>query len=154
MFWRRNQETTAEHPHATGMDTHDDIMVREVAEPYDPMHATLAAMQALVGVGLLIVELIIGLRFFFLLASANAGNGFVDFIYDISQPLAHPFDGIISDRAAANGILEPDSIIAFIVYAAAAWIVVALIGVAERGIVPRSYSSRGIHHFGRRGHAH
>jgi hypothetical protein len=152
MFWQRNR--TAEHPHATSMEAHDDMAVSEVSEPYDPMHATMAALEALVGVGLLIVEVIVGLRFFFLLAGANAANNFVDLIYDISLPLVRPFDGIIADRTAANGIMEPDSIIAFIVYAAAAWIVVALIGVAERGIVPRSYSSRGIHHFGRRGHAH
>lgn len=156
MFWRhRNPGYAPDHDdRPVIMEASDDTVVDEVSGPYDPVHALMRSLEGLVGVCLMVVEVIIGFRFFFLLAGANASNNFVNFIYNISRPLVAPFDGIISDRTAANGILQPECIIAMVVYAVAAWIVVALMGVLETGIVPRSYSSRGVHHFGRRGHAH
>src|SRR2546425_1194860 len=39
---------------------------------------------------LAIVETLLGFRLGFLLAGANPANGFVDFIYDVSGPLADP----------------------------------------------------------------
>src|SRR3989442_3489846 len=77
---------------------------------------------------LAIVETLLGFRLGFLLAGANPANGFVDFIYDVSGPLADPFGGIASNRAVSgDGIFESASLIAMIVYAVAALLVIAVL---------------------------
>ena len=77
---------------------------------------------------LAIVETLLGFRLGFLLAGANPANGFVDFIYDVSGPLADPFGGIASNRAVAgDGLFESASLIAMIVYAVAAMLLIAVL---------------------------
>ena len=48
-------------------------------------------------VALAVVETLLVGRLAFLLAEANANNGFVNFIYDVSKPLAEPFQGIVAN---------------------------------------------------------
>lgn len=72
-------------------------------------------------VALAIVETVLAGRLGFLLASANSNNGFVDFIYDVSKPLAEPFQGIVAN----SGNLEYASAIAMGVYAVAALLLIA-----------------------------
>lgn len=77
-------------------------------------------------VALAVVETLLGFRLGFLLAGANPSNGFVDFIYDTSEPLADPFGGIVADRAVEGaGVFESASLIAMIVYAIAALLLIA-----------------------------
>lgn len=68
-----------------------------------------------------VVEVIIGLRFLFLLLGANLESGFVMWIYNISSPLIVPFATIFGHTnqaiAGAQGtIFEPASLIALVVY--------------------------------------
>ena len=68
-----------------------------------------------------IVEGILLFRFLFRLFGANAGNGFVHFIYTISWPLVAPFSGIFSDSNPVAGVVanshwEWATVIAFIVW--------------------------------------
>ena len=68
-----------------------------------------------------IVEVILAFRFLFRLFGANAGNGFVHFIYTISWPLVSPFSGIFSDTNPVSGVVnnshwEWATVIAFIVW--------------------------------------
>jgi uncharacterized protein YggT (Ycf19 family) len=72
-------------------------------------------------VALAIVETLLVFRVGFLLAEANASNSFVNFIYDVSKPLAAPFQGIVAD----SGNLEYASPIAMVVYAVAALLLIA-----------------------------
>ena len=72
-------------------------------------------------VALAVVETLLVFRLGLLLAKANATNGFVNFIYDISRPLAAPFQGIVS----RSGNFEYASLIAMGVYAVAALLLVA-----------------------------
>ena len=77
---------------------------------------------------LAIVETLLGFRLGFLLAGANPANGFVDFIYDVSGPLADPFGGIASNREIeGGGLFESASLIAMIVYAVAALLLIAVL---------------------------
>ena len=100
---------------------------------------------AWIGISLAVVEVILGFRLGFLLAGANPSNGFVDFIYDISDPLAEPFQGIVSNRGVDGGTFEPASIIAMLVYLVAGALLIALILATRSGLVPhgdRVVSSR------------
>ena len=91
------------------------------------------------GIGLAVVETLLGFRLAFLLSEANAANGFVDFIYDVTKPLAEPFQGIIANDALSNGgLFEPATVIAMVVYLLAAVLVIAVILAAASGMGPDS----------------
>ena len=87
------------------------------------------SLGAAVLVALAVVETLLVFRLGFLLAEANAGNSFVNFIYDVSKPLAAPFQGIIAD----SGNLEFASPIAMVVYAVAALLLIAVLFAITAG---------------------
>lgn len=72
-----------------------------------------------------IIEVIIGLRFVFLLLGANPSSQFVSWIYDLSNPFVAPFAGIFGQNATATvagqgivaqSIFDWTALIAFVVY--------------------------------------
>lgn len=87
------------------------------------------SLGALIMVALAVVETLLVFRLGFLLAEANSSNGFVNFIYDVSKPLAAPFQGIIAD----SGNLEFASPIAMVVYAVAALLLIAALFAITAG---------------------
>jgi uncharacterized protein YggT (Ycf19 family) len=78
---------------------------------------------------LAVVEVLLVFRLGFRLAEANSNNGFVNFIYDISRPLAAPFQGIVGN----SGNLEWASLIAMVVYAVAALLLIAVLFATTAG---------------------
>lgn len=72
-----------------------------------------------------VIEVLLAFRFLFKLLGANQASGFVTFIYSITNILTAPFKGIFSPFVTAGlslrSIFEPSTIIAFIIYAIAAW---------------------------------
>ncbi len=91
--------------------------------------------------GLFLVDL--GLRFFFKLTGANAGNGFASFIYGTTEPLVAPFRGIFGAAASGGAVFEPVTLVAMVVYALVAWLLVSLLGVLLGG------PSRGVREYRR-----
>src|SRR3990172_2675539 len=87
------------------------------------------SLGAVIMVGLAVIETLLVFRLGFLLAEANSSNGFVNFIYDVSKPLAAPFQGIISD----SGNLEFAAPIAMLVYAVAALLLIAALYAVTAG---------------------
>jgi hypothetical protein len=72
-----------------------------------------------------VIEIILGLRFLLKALGANA-NGFVTFIYRISQPLVNPFLGIFPAAGGGGMVLEWATLLAMAVYALLAMLVVRL----------------------------
>ncbi len=108
-------------------------------------------LAAFIGIALAIVEVILGFRLGFLLANANASNGFVDFIYDISDLVTDPFQGIVSNRSVDGGVFEPASVIAMLVYLVAGVLLIALVLAMANALAPhgdRVISSRRRHREG------
>jgi len=87
------------------------------------------SLGAVILVALAVVETLLVGRLAFLLAEANATNGFVNFIYDVSKPLAEPFQGIVAN----SGNLEYASAIAMGVYAVAALLLIAALFAITSG---------------------
>ena len=87
------------------------------------------SLGAVIMAALAIVETLLVFRLGFLLAGANSNNGFVNFIYDVSKPLAAPFQGIVAD----TGNLEYASPIAMVVYAVAALLLIAVLFAVTSG---------------------
>jgi YggT family protein len=79
-----------------------------------------------------IIELLVGLRFVFLLAGANPLSSFVAWVYGTSGPLVAPFEGILghpavlAPGAVVRSVFDPASLVAFIVYAAIGGVIIAL----------------------------
>ncbi len=77
-----------------------------------------------------VVDAVLALDFLFKIIGANP-IGFVSFIGGVASALSAPFRGILSTSVTAGAHVAywPD-VVAIVVYGIAAWIVVALIGIA------------------------
>lgn len=77
---------------------------------------------------LAVVMSILIIRFVLLLLGAKQGTPFVDFMYGISSPFIAPFAGIFGNSETYNvyagSRLEPESIVAMLVYGLLAYILV------------------------------
>lgn len=79
-----------------------------------------------------IVSVILAIRFFFILFGANPINGFVNFIYNISYPLARPFFGIFNYRLhyGVSGV-EIASLVAIVIYTLIAYLITKLLTIRQ-----------------------
>ena len=87
------------------------------------------SLDGVIMAALTVVETLLVFRLGFLLAEANPTSGFVNFIYNISRPLAAPFQGIVANR----GNLESASLIAMAVYAVAALLLIVVLSAITAG---------------------
>jgi uncharacterized protein YggT (Ycf19 family) len=78
-----------------------------------------------------VIITLITLRFILLLLEANQGNGFVDFILAVTDPLVAPFNGIFGNPSDTVRI-EPQSIVAVVVYGLVAYGLMYLVRSAGR----------------------
>ncbi|HVB61386.1 MAG TPA: hypothetical protein VNE61_09365 [Ktedonobacteraceae bacterium] len=85
-----------------------------------------------------VLEVIMLLRFIFKLLSANAGNGFVAFLYNLSYVFVAPFNSMFTNPSEGKIVFEITTLIAMLVYALVAWGLVAL----GRLIFAPNYSGR------------
>ena len=107
----------------------EEQVVHSPAGGWNLARGWIRSLGAVIMVALAVVETLLVFRLGFLLAEANSNNGFVNFIYDISKPLAEPFQGIIAN----SGNLEYASPIAMGVYAVAALLLIAVLFAITAG---------------------
>jgi hypothetical protein len=94
------------------------------------MHSTSPAILAerVINVIIGIIELLLAIRLVFELLGANAGAGFVAWIYNASWNLVAPFSGAFpSISLGGNSLIDFSTILAMIVYAILGWIVIKLV---------------------------
>jgi hypothetical protein len=72
-----------------------------------------------------VIEVVLVFRILLKLLGANAGSGFTNFIYTVSNPFALPFAGILGVTGSVM-ILEWSTLVAMAVYAIVAYGIVAL----------------------------
>jgi hypothetical protein len=78
-----------------------------------------------------VVESVLGLRFLLKLFGANADNGFVDWVYEMSGALLEPFRGIFPTKVFENQyVFEFSTLFAMLMYAIGAlllmWLITAI----------------------------
>jgi predicted ATPase len=85
-----------------------------------------------------VVEIFIAARFLGKLFGASAHSAFVNFIYQVSAPMAAPFAGIFGDTGTRTNTFETASLVAIVVYAVIGWGIVVLIRIvtAPHGTKP------------------
>jgi hypothetical protein len=92
-------------------------------------------MGAVISIIFGFIELLVGLRFVFLLLGANPATAIVSWVYSWSAPFIAPFAGILGQPTTApsgavvQGVFEPSSLIALIIYAAVGGILFRLFGM-------------------------
>lgn len=68
-----------------------------------------------------VLEVIMALRFIFKLLGANAGNGFVSFLYNLSYVFVAPFNSMFTNPSVGRIVFEITTLIAMLIYALVAW---------------------------------
>jgi hypothetical protein len=122
-------DETYEHEHGDAEPTVVDVEQSAVRRDGWTTAGGLLQVAAIwVGVAVGVVFIGLGFRLGFKMGEANPNNGFVDFIYDATDGLVAPFDGIAADRTLdSGGIFEPETALAMSVYLIAALMVMTLL---------------------------
>ena len=123
------QTTADDRPIARDDSVVEEQVVHSSAGGWNLARGWVRSLGAVILVALALVETLLVGRMGFLLAEANASNGFVNFVYDASKPLAEPFQGIVAN----SGNLEYASAIAMGVYAVAALLLIAALFAITAG---------------------
>ena len=80
------------------------------------------------------VELLLGLRFIFLILGANPTAQFVTWVYNTSSPFVTPFAGILGRATTAptglvvHSVFDPSTLVALVVIGGIGGILLALFG--------------------------
>ena len=82
-----------------------------------------------------IIETLLAIRFVLKLFGANAGSGFVNFIYSVTNVLTMPFDRIFGVTTARAGetrsVFEPSILVAMVIYALIGYGISRLLTIKE-----------------------
>ena len=105
----------------------NEYVEQHTADPYLWRQATYGKIANVVWTIVGLIEALIGIRVILKLIGANAGNGFVSFIYNLSGVFVRPFLGIVNDPTSGNTVLEINSLIAMLVYLILGWAILKLI---------------------------
>lgn len=79
-----------------------------------------------------IIEFLLGLRFFLRLAGANAGNGFVAFIYQFADLFLAPFRNIFPRSVIEGSVLEWSTLFAMALYGIMGYAITQIILILTR----------------------
>jgi hypothetical protein len=106
---------------------------RQVEHPVaeQDFHKNVAARVVWFIAGVILV--LLGLRFLLALLGANAGSGFVSFVYGITAPLVAPFFGIFNyNFTAGQARFEMFTLLAMLIYALIAYGIAKLVTITSR----------------------
>ena len=104
-------------------------VVRDYPDGFSVARGFARTFNMLVAFVALLVETVLAFRLGFALGGANASNGFVDFIYDVSAPFVAPFETIRNEEIVGDGVFEPETFIAMAVYAVAAILIILFVSI-------------------------
>ena len=81
-----------------------------------------------------IIEILLGLRIILKLTGANTATAFVDWIYQTTEPLLAPFEGIFPTEVIDPGnVLEFSALFAVIMYALLGYLLERLVATVALG---------------------
>ncbi len=95
----------------------------------------LALVRRVVGLIFGVIIVLIGIRILLLALGANEGNGLVDAIYAITEPLVAPFRGVFSmDQVQPSGqsVFDIAALVAIVGWSLIALLVMAVLSLPER----------------------
>ncbi|HEY0964947.1 MAG TPA: hypothetical protein VGE13_00525 [Candidatus Saccharimonadales bacterium] len=107
-----------------------DTTVRKQAVARSQRTPGIIAAQRAVWFIVGLINIIIALRFVFLLLGANRGAAFTDLVYSISAPFVAPFVGIFGEPTYGRSVFELSSVLAIVIYLLIGWGIVKLLTIA------------------------
>ena len=78
-----------------------------------------------------IIDVLLALRFLFLLLGAN-NTGFASLLYQVSYPFMSLFKGIFPSPGSETGYFDTASVLAIVIYFLIGWGIVSLIDIGKR----------------------
>lgn len=93
--------------------------------------SSIVVAQRIVWFAIGLINIVIALRFIFLLLGANRGAGFTDFIYSASAPFVAPFVGIFGEPVYGESVFEVSSLLAIVIYTLIGWGITKLVTLAR-----------------------
>ena len=126
------------------------MTVREPVEPVEPAgsqvnvnrdgtayvgNSPMAAARRVVALIFGVLFTLIAIRIVLLLLGANAGNGIVDAIYSITEPMVAPFRGIFSldvIQPTGQNVLDVGALVALVGWSLIALLVIAILRLPDR----------------------
>ena len=122
------QETTSGEPvrQASPVTTSRTSVASYSYAPYT--NPTIAVIWWVVG----LIDTLIAIRFLLKMFGANTTSAFVRFMYELTAPLVAPFHGIFNTASQGRSVLEPESIVAVIIYTLVGWGIVSLLRLVSR----------------------
>ena len=96
---------------------------RVFVQAYDPR------AERIVWLIVAVVDVLLAMRFIFMLLGASTQAAFVSLLYGVTLPLVAPFEGMFSVPSRGGAIFEPASLVALVVYTLIGWVIVAIIRI-------------------------
>ncbi len=104
---------------------------------------TTRMLPALVQVVASLVELVLGLRIVLKLFDANPSTPFVNWVYQTTQPLLTPFEGMFPSPTLTGGfVIEFSTVFALMAYAFIGYLLVEIIDLLEVNTTRRTVSKK------------
>lgn len=91
------------------------------------MFRTRNILVGVINVVFTIVEIFLLFRLLLRMLAANEQAGFVQWIYETSEPLLAPFEGIFPTVVESGIVIEFSTLFAIVIYALVAYLLIALI---------------------------
>jgi uncharacterized protein YggT (Ycf19 family) len=106
-----------------------DVMT---TQEVSPAYRLAQLIYVVFGIGITLIVIRIILK----ALAANPGAGFTSLIYNITDPLVAPFQGVFSTPRSHDSVLDLAAILAIIVYALLTWLVARLVDLIQRRSAP------------------
>ena len=111
----------------------NDAVYDERVGTVGPIDAGGRMLIQVLSIILWVLEALLVTRLILKLLGANEGTDFVEFIYNLTQPLVQPFVGIFDQVVVGSGFLEWASLIALIVYGIVGAVIIQLVSSLTSG---------------------
>ena len=76
-----------------------------------------------------VVDVVLALRFIFMLLGASTQAAFASLLYGVTFPLVAPFEGMFSTPSRGGSVFEPAPLVGIVIYTLIGWVIVALIRI-------------------------
>jgi uncharacterized protein YggT (Ycf19 family) len=105
-----------------------DIGTAAIVDRVEARRSTADWISGLISLVIGVIAILLAIRIVLKLLAANPDSGFTQFIYNITGPLARPFQNIFGTPAAGNGaVFEVSSILAIAIYLLVGWLLIKLV---------------------------
>jgi YggT family protein len=105
-----------------------DRIETNVSDPYSGRRAMSIKLTQAIYLIFGVIEVLLLIRFALKALGANAETGFAQLMYAVTGPLVAPFLGLFGTSTATGGaVLEPYTLLAFVIYAAVGWVLARVI---------------------------